>query len=171
MTDQDFIKIKKYSNRRLYNTEISEYITLEDLFKMISEGKEFRVFDSKTEEDITHNILTQIILEQESKGYKLLPETFLKQIIKAYGSNEFNNLLPTFLEESMKYFEQNHSKLSEFYESIGVINKSNNIDGSKDSINFFEEVTKTNMEIFEKSLNLFYPNLKKDNDGEKESNK
>ncbi len=90
------IIIRKYPNRRLYNTQISSYIALNDLFQMVKQGVDFIVVDSKTEEDITRNILTQIIFEQETKGYNLLPLSFLRQIINCYQNQQANNVTALF---------------------------------------------------------------------------
>src|SRR5919206_1897081 len=81
------VTIKKYANRRLYNTGTSTYVTLEDLASMVKGGEDFVVFDAKTGEDITRSVLTQIIFEQENKGQNLLPITFLRQLIRFYGDS------------------------------------------------------------------------------------
>ena len=106
------VVIKKYSNRRLYNTQISNYVTLEDLFDMVKEDVDFIVKDAKTGEDLTHNVLTQIIFEQEAKGYIMLPVSFLRQIISFYG-DKVASILPQYLESSMKSFAANHEKMSQ----------------------------------------------------------
>ncbi len=115
------IVIKKYANRRLYNTDSSSYITLEDLAKMVRDDVEFEVLDAKTSEDITHSILTQIIMEEEaSGGEQMLPVNFLRQLIGMYG-NSMQSLMPSYLEASMQNFRQNQSKIREAFEK-GISN-------------------------------------------------
>ncbi|WP_439491790.1 polyhydroxyalkanoate synthesis repressor PhaR, partial [Blastomonas fulva] len=96
----DVIIIKKYANRRLYNTRSSSYITLDFLAKLTREGKDFQVVDAKTGDDITHNILTQIIMEEESSGQQMLPVGFLRELISMYG-NSMQSMIPQYLEASM----------------------------------------------------------------------
>ena len=107
MTDTDgqngaVITIKKYANRRLYNTATSSYVTLDHLCQMVKDGSDFVVYDAKSGDDITRSVLTQIIVEEESKGQNLLPISFLRQLIGAYGDNMHQMLLPSFLEQSME---------------------------------------------------------------------
>lgn len=111
--------IKKYANRRLYNTQSSSYITLDHLAKMTREGIDFKVLDAKSGTDITHQILTQIIMEEESSGEHMLPVNFLRQLISMYG-NSMQGLLPHYLEASMEHFRTNQQKLHKaFEESLG----------------------------------------------------
>ena len=111
--DGDFVTIKKYANRRLYNTASSSYITLDDLARMTREGVEFKVLDAKSGEDITHSILTQIIMDEESSGgEQMLPVSFLRQLISMYG-NSMQSVMPHYLEAMMENFRQNQSKLQE----------------------------------------------------------
>ena len=98
--------IKKYANRRLYNTETSSYITLEHLAAMTRDGRDFKVVDAKSEEDITHNILTQIIMEEEQRGQTMLPVPFLRQLIAMYGDS-MQAMVPGYLEASMDSFRRN----------------------------------------------------------------
>ena len=113
------IIIKKYANRRLYNTRSSSYITLDHLAKMTREGVDFKVIDAKTGADITHQILTQIIMEEESSGEQMLPVSFLRQLISMYG-NSMQSLIPHYLEVSMENFCANQAKLHKaFEESLG----------------------------------------------------
>ncbi len=105
----DVVTIKKYANRRLYNTESSAYITLEHLAEMVRAKREFKVVDAKTGEDITHNVLTQIIMEAESRGTNMLPVNFLRQLIGMYGDN-MQSMVPQFLEESLTAFQRNQSQ-------------------------------------------------------------
>jgi polyhydroxyalkanoate synthesis repressor PhaR len=107
--------IKKYANRRLYNTASSSYITLEDLAKMVRDNVEFVVFDAKSGEDITHSILTQIIMDEESNGGQMLPVSFLRQLIGMYG-NSMQTLMPSYLEASMTNFRQNQTKIREAFD-------------------------------------------------------
>lgn len=111
--------IKKYANRRLYNTQSSSYITLEHLSKMTREGVDYKVLDAKTGADITHQILTQIIMEEEAQGEQILPVNFLRQLISMYG-NSMQSLLPHYLEASMDNFRANQAKLQRVFEdSLG----------------------------------------------------
>ena len=118
--ESDVVIIKKYANRRLYNTRSSSYITLDHLSKMTREGIDFKVVDAKTGADITHQILTQIIMEEESSGgEQILPVNFLRQLIGMYG-NSMQSLLPHYLEASMENFRDNQLKLRKaFEESLG----------------------------------------------------
>ena len=101
--------IKKYANRRLYNTESSSYITLDHLATMTREGRDFKVVDAKTDEDITHNVLTQIIMEEESRGETMMPVNFLRQLISMYGDS-MQTMVPGYLEASMDSFRRNHDQ-------------------------------------------------------------
>jgi len=103
------IVIKKYANRRLYNTETSSYITLEHLAEMTRDGRDFQVFDARTGEDITRSVLTQIVMEGEAGGQTMLPVSFLRQIIAMYGDS-MQAMVPHYLEASMAAFAENHAK-------------------------------------------------------------
>jgi polyhydroxyalkanoate synthesis repressor PhaR len=105
----DVVIIKKYANRRLYNTESSTYITLEHLAEMVRKKREFKVVDAKTGEDITHNVLTQIIMEEEAGGNPMLPVNFLRQLIGLYG-DKMQSVVPQFLEESLAAFQRNQAQ-------------------------------------------------------------
>ena len=107
--------IKKYANRRLYNTSSSSYITLDDLAKMTRENVDFQVVDAKSGEDITHSILTQIIMDEEANGEQMLPVSFLRQLIGMYG-NSMQSLMPSYLEASMDNFRQNQANIREAFE-------------------------------------------------------
>ncbi|GMM94359.1 polyhydroxyalkanoate synthesis repressor PhaR [Qipengyuania sp. MTN3-11] len=110
------IVIKKYANRRLYNTESSSYITLDAIATMVRDNKEFEVVDAKTGEDITHQILTQIIMERENSGGKqMLPVSFLRDLIGMYG-NSMQALMPTYLETSMANFRKNREELASAFQ-------------------------------------------------------
>lgn len=107
--------IKKYANRRLYNTSSSSYITLDDLAKMVRENVDFQVIDAKTGNEITHSILTQIIMDEEANGEQMLPVGFLRQLIGMYG-NSMQSLMPSYLEASMTNFRENQGKIREVLE-------------------------------------------------------
>ena len=107
--------IKKYANRRLYNTETSSYITLDHLAAMTREGRDFKVIDAKTEEDITHNVLTQIIMEEENRGQTMLPVNFLRQLISLYGDS-MQSMVPQYLEASMDAFRRNQTQFRQAME-------------------------------------------------------
>lgn len=114
--DGEPVIIKKYANRRLYNTGTSSYITLDDLAAMVRQNVDFQVLDAKTNEDLTHSILTQIIMEQEANcAEQLLPISFLRDLIAMYG-NSMQAMMPTYLEASMAQFRQNQDKLREAWE-------------------------------------------------------
>lgn len=108
--DGDTVIIKKYANRRLYNTSSSSYITLDDLSKMTRDGTDFKVLDAKSGDDITHSILTQIIMEEEANGEHMLPVSFLRDLIAMYG-NSMQSMMPHYLEAAMVNFRENQSKL------------------------------------------------------------
>jgi polyhydroxyalkanoate synthesis repressor PhaR len=105
----DVVIIKKYANRRLYNTESSTYITLEHLAEMVRQKREFKVVDAKTGEDITHNVLTQIIMEEEARGTTMLPVNFLRQLIAMYGDS-MQAMVPQYLEASLDAFQRNQTQ-------------------------------------------------------------
>src|SRR3990170_8284492 len=110
---QETVTIKKYANRRLYNTGTSTYVTLEDLAVMVKDGEEFVVFDAKTGEEITRSVLTQIIFEQENKGTTLLPINFLRQLIRFYGDS-METLVPGYLEFSLENLMLEQEKFREY---------------------------------------------------------
>ncbi|MEL7728409.1 polyhydroxyalkanoate synthesis repressor PhaR [Citromicrobium bathyomarinum] len=114
--DGEPIVIKKYANRRLYNTHTSSYITLDDLAKMTREGLDFTVVDAKSGDDITHAILTQIIVEEEAHGEQMLPVSFLRDLISMYG-NSMQSMMPSYLEASMANFRANQEKIAEAWKS------------------------------------------------------
>ena len=125
------VTIKKYANRRLYDTESSSYVTLDRLAQMIREGRDFEVVDAKTGEDITHQVLTQIIVEEEARGGTMLPVNFLRQLIALYG-NSMQGMVPQYLESAMDSFSKNQAA---FREAFGA--------------NIFGEIAKKNMAMFE----------------------
>jgi len=135
--------IKKYANRRLYNTETSSYITLEHLAAMTREGRDFKVVDAKTEDDITHNVLTQIIMEEESRGQTMLPVNFLRQLISLYGDS-MQAMVPGYLEASMDSFRRNQDQFKAAVE--GAFAKTP-----------FADMAKRNMAMFEAATAAFKP--------------
>ncbi len=143
------VVVKKYANRRLYNTETSSYITLDNLADLIREGRDFVVYDAKTGDDITRSVLTQIIVEEEGKGRSLLPTTFLRQLIGFYG-DQMQALVPRFLEQSMTAFAQQQDQIrAAMQKTVG---------------NFFpfsnaaiEEVSRQNVAMVERAMSLFTP--------------
>ncbi|MDX2094635.1 MAG: polyhydroxyalkanoate synthesis repressor PhaR [Alphaproteobacteria bacterium] len=143
------IVIKKYANRRLYNTDTSSYVTLEDLCVMVKEGAEFIVYDAKSGEDLTRNILSQIIFEQESKGEHLLPTNFLRSIIGFYD-NSLKDFVPHYLESTMKTFSGNQDKMQEML-GLGTLGSFSQV------ANQLEEIGKQNMEMFTKAFSMFTP--------------
>jgi len=139
--------IKKYANRRLYNTATSSYVTLDHLCAMVKEGTEFEVRDAKSGEDITHQVLTQIIVEEESKGQSLLPIGFLRQLIRLYGDS-MHSVVPRYLELTMENFSHNQERMrSRIEEAFGGIFP----------MAEFEEMGRQNMAAFQKALNMFSP--------------
>lgn len=141
--DGNTIIIKKYANRRLYNTQSSSYITLEDLARMVRTGVDFQVLDAKTGSDITHTILTQIIMEEESNGEHMLPVSFLRQLISMYG-NSMQAMMPPYLEATMENFQTNQSKLQEaFKSSMGP--------------DAFTKMAEKNMAMFQAAAGAFIP--------------
>lgn len=144
------ITIKKYANRRLYNTATSAYVTLEDLSCMVKEGSEFNVFDAKTSEDITRSVLTQIIVEEEGKSgqQNLLPISFLRQLIGYYGDS-LQWMIPKYLEQSMESLSSNQDKIREYFKGP--------IGGIFPFSTTLEEMSKQNMAMFGKTMNMFSP--------------
>jgi polyhydroxyalkanoate synthesis repressor PhaR len=143
----DSITIKKYANRRLYNTAASSYVTLDDLATMVQEGVEFTVHDAKTGEDITRTVLTQIIVEQEAKGNNLLPTGFLRQLISYYGDN-LQGLVPQYLDMTMQSFSKNHEQMHSYLE---------NTIGGIYPFSSFEDMGRKNMAIFEQAMSMMTP--------------
>jgi len=144
--DKEPTTIKKYANRRLYNTGTSTYVTLEDLAEMVKAGEDFVVFDAKTSEDITRSVLTQIIFEQESKGPNLLPITFLRQLIRFYGDS-IQNLIPTYLDFSIDSFVRDQEKLREQMKSAF----------GPTGLDVIGDQVRRNTEMFEQAMRMFLP--------------
>ena len=141
--------IKKYANRRLYNTSTSSYVTLDDLAGMVRQSQDFIVYDAKTNEDITRSVLTQIIVEEESKGTNLLPVSFLRQLIALYGDS-LQALVPKYLEHSMSSFTQNQERMRQYI---------NNALGGMFPFGSLEELSRRNMEFLNQAFTAFNPLL------------
>src|SRR5215211_3240964 len=142
------ITIKKYANRRLYNTGTSTYVTLEDLATMVKKGEDFLVHDAKTGEDITRSVLTQIIFEEENKGPNLLPIKFLRQLIRFYG-DQLQAFVPSYLEMSLEQLTRQQQHLrDQLLNSIGV---------SPEPFKVIDEQVKNNMAMFENAMKFFNP--------------
>jgi polyhydroxyalkanoate synthesis repressor PhaR len=140
------VVVKKYANRRLYNTESSSYITLDNLAGMVRDGRDFVVYDARTGEDITRSVLTQIIVEEESKGRAMLPTNFLRQIIGFYGDS-LQQFVPSYLEQAMSSFAlQQEQMRNAMQQTMG---------------NFFplniQEVSRQNLAMMERAMSLFTP--------------
>ena len=147
-TDQDSrpVIIKKYANRRLYNTDTSTYVTLEDLAEMVKSERDFVVFDAKTGEDLTHAVLTQIIVEQESRGTNLLPIRFLRQLIRFYGDS-MQRLVPSYLEFSLDSLtRQQEQYRRRFAHAFGTA-----------AFDAVQDQVRKNFATFERALGLFSP--------------
>ena len=135
--------IKKYANRRLYNTETSSYITLDHLAAMTREGRDFKVIDAKSEEDITHNVLKKIIMEEEARGQTMLPVNFLRQLIALYGDS-MQAMVPGYLEASMESFRRNQEQFKSAVEGAFANSP-------------FAEMAKRNMARVEAATSAFKP--------------
>ncbi len=145
--EKEPITIKKYANRRLYNTGTSTYVTLEDLATMVKDGENFVVYDAKSGEDITRSVLAQIIFEQENKeGQSLLPIAFLRQLIRFYGDS-MQMMVPRFLEQSMQSLTSQQGKFRE------QMTQAFDVGG----FGTLEEQVRRNMEMFEKTFAMFAP--------------
>ena len=146
--------IKKYANRRLYNTETSAYITLEHLAAMVREGREFQVLDARSDDDITRSVLTQIIMDEEARGQTMLPVNFLRQLISMYGDS-MQSMVPQYLEASMDAFRRNQQQFHKAMEGAFA--------GGP-----FAEIAKRNMEMFEAAASAFKPKGKAAEAGSKD---
>jgi polyhydroxyalkanoate synthesis repressor PhaR len=139
--------VKKYANRRLYNTATSSYVTLDDLSKMVRAGEHFVVYDAKTGEDLTRSILTQIILEEDGKGLNLLPISFLRQVISFYDDS-LRAFLPRYLELSMENFARNQEQIRRYIE--GTL-------GRFFPMGPFEDMARQNMVLFQRAATMLNP--------------
>ncbi|MES2473038.1 MAG: polyhydroxyalkanoate synthesis repressor PhaR [Pseudomonadota bacterium] len=139
------VVIKKYANRRLYNTQTSSYVTLDHLAAMVKEGTEFEVQDARTGDDITRSVLTQIIFEEEAKGQSLLPIKFLRQLIRFYGDS-LQTFVPGYLDMSMDSFTKNQGAMRDrIAEALGGGNQ------------MVENMTRQNLQLFENAMAMFTP--------------
>ena len=144
---KDVVTIKKYANRRLYNTASSSYVTLDHLAQMVKEGTDFTVYDAKSGEDITRSVLTHIIVEEESKGQHLLPISFLRHLISFYGDS-LQAVVPNYLEQSMQAFAHNQEQMRRVVQDAF---------GGMSPFGQFEEMGKQNMAMFENAMKMFSP--------------
>lgn len=136
--DDDVVIIKKYANRRLYDTESSAYITLDRLAEMVRQKRQFKVIDAKTGEDLTRGVLAQIIMEEESRGTNMLPVGFLRHLISLYGDS-MQSMVPQYLEASMEALQRNQSQVRDAFRSFGA---------GAFAANPFAELARRNMEMF-----------------------
>lgn len=154
------VVVKKYANRRLYNTESSSYITLENLAEMVRQGRDFIVYDAKTNEDITRSVLTQIIVEEEAKGSAMLPTAFLRQLIGLYGE-EMQSLVPRYLEQAMAAFarqqEQVQATMRQTMGSLPGLPTGLPTGLPAGLPAGLEEVGRQNMAMMERAMSLFSP--------------
>ena len=139
--------VKKYANRRLYNTASSSYVTLDDLSKMVREGDNFVVYDAKSGEDLTRSILTQIIMEEDGKGRNLLPTNFLRQLIRYYDDS-LRAFLPRYLEMSMENFSSNQDQIRHYIEGTF---------GRFFPMGQFEDMARQNIALFQQAATMFNP--------------
>ena len=145
--DDGPITIKKYANRRLYNTATSSYVTLDYLCQMVQDGVDFVVYDAKSGDDITRTVLTQIIVEEEAKGQKLLPIKFLRQLIGLYGDS-MQWMVPEYLDQMMEAFGANQERMRQsMQESFGGMYPFGNM----------EDMSRQNMALFENAMKMFVP--------------
>ena len=149
-TQKPPVVVKKYANRRLYNTESSSYITLDNLAAMVRAGRDFVVYDAKSGDDITRGVLTQIIVEEEGKGENLLPTNFLRQLIGFYGG-AMSGVVPTYLEQAMKAFtqqqEQMQTAMRKTVGSMSTLFPFGNV----------EEISRQNIAMMERAFSMFTP--------------
>ena len=148
---EEIVVIKKYANRRLYNTETSTYVTLDDLSEMVKEGRDFEVVDAKAGTDITRQVLTQIIFEEETNGTALMPISFLRQMIRFYGDS-LQGMVPSYLEASMDMFNQNRDKMQGNVDQLmGALTPFNM------GVKGIEAMQKKNIDMFSNAFNMFSP--------------
>jgi len=142
----DVVIIKKYANRRLYDTSASRYVTLDHLRELVREGRDFKVVDAKSGDDLTRGVLAQIIFEEESKGETLLPVEFLRQLISLYGDS-MQSMVPSYLQLSMDAFAAQQQAMRE--KMTGAMGGG--------SMGMLEEQTKRNMAMFQQAMSMFTP--------------
>jgi polyhydroxyalkanoate synthesis repressor PhaR len=156
----DVTIIKKYANRRLYHTEISQYITLEDVAEMVRKGEELKVVDARSGADLTRAILTQIIVEQEAKGENLLPVKFLKEVIRTYQNN-MRPILPHYLDHAMDTLINNQEQFSKYWvDPVGTAQKSITMLPAQAVQKFnegVEEIARQNLNLFDSAMKIFSP--------------
>jgi polyhydroxyalkanoate synthesis repressor PhaR len=144
------VVVKKYANRRLYNTESSSYITLENLADMVRAGRDFVVYDAKTGDDITRSVLTQIIVEEEGKGHNLLPTNFLRQLIGFYGGG-LQGVVPDYLDQAMKTFSQHQEQMqAAMKKTVGSMS-------SLFPFGNMEEIGRQNLAMIDRAFSMFTP--------------
>lgn len=143
------VVVKKYANRRLYNTATSSYVTLDDLSNMVKEGTDFVVFDAKSDNDITRSVLTQIIFEQEGRGQNLLPINFLRRLIRYYGDS-MQSFVPGYLEASMEAFSQSQDDIRAKFPSPWTAPSGS----GSDAMEAFEGQARQNMAMFEQAMKM-----------------
>jgi polyhydroxyalkanoate synthesis repressor PhaR len=144
------VVVKKYANRRLYNTESSSYITLENLAEMVRGGRDFVVYDAKSGDDITRGVLTQIIVEEEGKGHNLLPTNFLRQLIGFYGGS-MQGVVPTYLDQAMKAFSQHQEQMqAAMKKTVGSMS-------SLFPFGNMEEIGRQNLAMIDRAFSMFTP--------------
>ena len=141
------VVIKKYANRRLYNTASSSYVTLEHLSEMVKKGVDFVVYDAKTNDEITRSVLTQIIFEEESRGQNLLPIQFLRQLIRFYGDS-MQALVPSYLELSLDSFTQQQERMRTQFSALGQ---------TTPGIGVFDDQVRQNLALFDRAMKMFSP--------------
>jgi len=144
------VVVKKYANRRLYDTRSSSYITLDNLAEMVRQGRDFVVYDAKTGEDITRGVLTQIIVEEEGKGHNLLPTNFLRQLIGFYGGG-LQGVVPGYLDQAMKAFTQHQEQMqAAMKKTVGSMS-------SLFPFGNMEEISRQNMAMIDRAWSMFTP--------------
>ena len=159
--------VKKYANRRLYNTRSSSYVTLDELCQMVRDGEEFLVFDAKSGDDITRSVLTQIILEEDAKGRNLMPIGFLRQIIGLYDDN-LKAVVPRYLEVSMENFARHQEQMRGYMEeTVGRFFPIKQLDLK----NPFEDMARQNIAMFQKAASMFNPALDSNDSAEQKAEK
>jgi polyhydroxyalkanoate synthesis repressor PhaR len=141
------VVVKKYANRRLYNTATSSYVTLDDLSAMVKEGTDFVVYDAKSGDEITRSVLTQIIFEQEGRGQNLLPIAFLRRLIRFYGDS-LGGFVPSYLEASMEAFTRQQGEMRERFKDAWPASR---------AMEAFEDQARQNMAMFERAVRMFSP--------------
>jgi polyhydroxyalkanoate synthesis repressor PhaR len=146
----DAVIIKKYANRRLYDTSASRYVTLDHLRELVREGRDFKVIDAKSGDDLTRGVLAQIIFEEESKGETLLPVEFLRQLISFYGDS-MQSMVPSYLQMSMETFARQHQAMRD--KMAGAMGEA--MGGN--SMAMLEEQAKRNMAMFQQAMSMFSP--------------